>query len=157
MNRSTFSALALAVAALSSVGAQAADGSLSRDQVRAELAQAQRNGDLLAAGEAGLPQNQVNPAAYGAQPAAGVSREAVQAELAQYRREGVNPWAMSYNPLKSFKGTASRADVSAQYVESRDRVAAFTGEDSGSSYLASNDRAVAPGATRLAGTPVSGN
>ena len=151
MNRSTFSALALAVAALSSVGAQAADGSVSRDQVRAELAQAQRSGDLLAAGEAGLPQNQANPAAYGAQPAAaGVSRQAVQAELAQYRREGVNPWSMSYNPLKSFRSSTSRDAVTSQFLDAREQVAAFTGEDSGSSYLASNEGVALPGGTRLA-------
>lgn len=150
MNRSTFSALALAVAALSSVGAQAADGSVSREQVRAELAQAQRSGDLLAAGEAGLARNQANPAAYGAQSAAGLSREAVQAELAQYRREGVNPWSMSYNPLKSFRSSTSRDAVSSQFLEAREQVAAFTGEDSGSSYLASNDGVALPGGTRLA-------
>lgn len=151
MNRSTFSAIALAVAALSSVGAQAADGTVSREQVRAELAQAQRNGDVLAAGEAGLPQNQVNPAAFGAQAATAGSRDTVQAELAQYRRAGVNPWATSYNQLRSFKSTASRADVTAQYVQARDRVAAFTGEDSGSAYLASNDRVALPSGTRVAG------
>lgn len=153
MNRSTLSALALAVAALASVSAQAADGSLSRDQVRAELDQAQRNGDLLAAGEAGP----VNPASGTQVGSATLSREAVQTELAQYRREGVNPWSKSYNPLKAFRSTSSRADVTAQYVEARDRVAAFTGEDSGSAYLARNDRVAVPGGTRVAGVSVSGN
>lgn len=153
MNRSTLSALALAVAALASVSAQAADGALSREQVRAELAQAQRNGELLAAGEAGP----VNPALGAQAGGSTLSREAVRAELAQYRREGVNPWSKSYDPIKGFRSTASRADVTAQYVAAREQVAAFTGEDSGSAELASNDRVALPGGTRVAGVTVSGH
>ena len=64
------------------------------------------------------------------------SRAEVQAELAQYKQAGVNPWSIQYNPLKSFKSTASRADVTAQYIASRDQVNALNGEDSGSTYLA---------------------
>jgi hypothetical protein len=65
-----------------------------------------------------------------------LSRAQVQAELAQYKRAGVNPWAQWYDPLKSFKSTANRADVTAAYVASRDEVAALNGEDSGAAYLA---------------------
>ena len=68
------------------------------------------------------------------------SRAEVQAELAQYKQSGVNPWATSYNPLRSFKSTASRDQVTAAYIAARDEVAAFTGEDSGAAYLAQGGR-----------------
>ena len=64
------------------------------------------------------------------------TRAEVQAELAQYKAAGVNPWSTQYNPLKQFRGTRSRADVAAEYIASRAEVAALTGEDSGSRYLA---------------------
>jgi hypothetical protein len=64
------------------------------------------------------------------------SRAEVVAELHAYKKAGVNPWSISYNPLHHFKGTASRADVTAAYIADRDEVAAFTGEDSGAHYLA---------------------
>jgi len=60
----------------------------------------------------------------------------VQAELAQYKQAGVNPWASGYNPLKSFRSAKSRAQVEQEYMASRDEVRAMTAEDSGSSYLA---------------------
>jgi hypothetical protein len=59
----------------------------------------------------------------------------VQAELAAYKQTGVNPWSTSYNPLRSFQSTKSRAQVTAEYVGARDDVAALTGEDSGSAWL----------------------
>ena len=65
------------------------------------------------------------------------TRAEVQSELAQYKADGVNPWSIQYNPLKSFKSTASRAEVTAAYIADRDEVAAITGEDSGSTYFAS--------------------
>lgn len=77
------------------------------------------------------------------------TRAQVQAELAQYKREGVNPWSIQYNPLASFRSTADRADVTAAYIASRDEVSALNGEDSGAAYLA-QARGVAP-ATTLAG------
>ena len=64
------------------------------------------------------------------------SRAEVQAELAAYRQAGVNPWSTSYNPLRSFKSTASRDAVVGEYLASRNEVRALTGEDSGSQYLA---------------------
>lgn len=67
------------------------------------------------------------------------SRAVVQAELAQYKQSGVNPWAKSYNPLRGFESTKSRDQVTAEFIARRDRVAAFTGEDSGSAYLARTD------------------
>lgn len=77
------------------------------------------------------------------------SRAEVQAELAQYKQAGVNPWSRSYDPLKSFVSTKSRDQVAAEYVQARDRVAAFTREDSGSAYLA-RDRAAAVDVERVA-------
>lgn len=63
------------------------------------------------------------------------SRADVQAELAAYQAAGVNPWSISYNPLRSFHSATTREAVTAQYVASRDQVHAFTGEDSGSQWL----------------------
>ena len=60
----------------------------------------------------------------------------VQAELAQYKQAGVNPWSTTYNPLKYLRSTKSRAQVEQEYIASRDEVRAMTAEDSGSSYLA---------------------
>ena len=60
----------------------------------------------------------------------------VRAELAQYKQAGVNPWSMSYNPLKYFHSAKARAQVEQEYLASRDEVRAITAEDSGSSYFA---------------------
>ena len=65
-----------------------------------------------------------------------LSRAQVQQELAQFKASGVNPWSQSYDQLAGFQSNRSRADVTAEYVRSRDAVAAFTGEDSGSAFLA---------------------
>lgn len=78
------------------------------------------------------------------------SRAQVQAELAQFKQAGVNPWSIAYNPLRGFQSTKSRAEVVADYIASRDGVAAMTGEDSGSAYLAGG-RSVGAGET-LAGS-----
>ncbi len=63
------------------------------------------------------------------------TRAEVQADLAQYKRAGVNPWSTSYNPLKSFQSAKTRAQVQAEYVAHRDEVAAMVAEDSGSARL----------------------
>lgn len=81
------------------------------------------------------------------------SRAEVQAELAQYKQTGVNPWSIQYNPLKSFNSAKTRAQVQAEYLASRDAVAAFTSEDSGSAYLAARQPVRA--ATQLAGQPAN--
>lgn len=64
------------------------------------------------------------------------SRAEVQAELAQYKKSGVNPWSTSYNQLRGFQSTKSRAEVVGDYLVARNQVAATTGEDSGSAVLA---------------------
>ncbi|MCM2251136.1 MAG: DUF4148 domain-containing protein [Ramlibacter sp.] len=81
------------------------------------------------------------------------SRAEVQAELFAYQKAGVNPWSRSYNPLAGFRSATSRDQVIAEYIASRDEVAATHGEDSGSAYFAQAHRNGA--ATTLAGTPVS--
>jgi hypothetical protein len=78
------------------------------------------------------------------------TRAEVQAELLAYRQAGVNPWSISYNPLRSFRSTASREQVVADYLASREQVRAFNGEDSGSAYLAQGGSRAATGTT-LAG------
>jgi len=65
-----------------------------------------------------------------------LSRAEVMADLAQFRRSGVDPWADGYNPVAHFQGGKSRAEVQAEYLANRAAVAAFNGEDSGSAYMA---------------------
>jgi hypothetical protein len=79
------------------------------------------------------------------------SRVEVQAELGQFKKAGPSPWSIQYNPVASFKSGKSRDQVTAEYLASRNQVAAFTAEDSGSAYLAQN-RARTVGTT-LAGQP----
>jgi hypothetical protein len=62
-----------------------------------------------------------------------------------------NPWSTRFNPLDGFRSQRTRAEVQAEYIGERDRVHAFTGEDSGSAYLASRQKAGVP--TNLAGQP----
>jgi hypothetical protein len=82
-----------------------------------------------------------------------LTRAEVQAALAQYKAAGVNPWSTQYNPLKAFRSTTTRAEVVAEYIASRDQVAALNGEDSGSAYLAqAGGRRWKSGST-LAGMP----
>jgi hypothetical protein len=64
------------------------------------------------------------------------SRAEVQAELASFRAGAANPWSTTYDPLRQFQGSLSRGEVSAEYLAARDEVRAFSGEDSGSAYLA---------------------
>lgn len=81
------------------------------------------------------------------------TRAEVQAELFQFKQGGTSPWSIQYNPLATFKSTVSREAVTAAYLSSRSEVAAFTGEDSGSSYLAMTRGHDA--GTTLAGRPQS--
>lgn len=80
------------------------------------------------------------------------TRAEVQAELAAFKKSGVNPSSNQYNPLTQFSSQRSRADVAAEYATARDRVAAFTGEDSGSAYLAARNSKSAV-STQVAGQP----
>lgn len=72
-----------------------------------------------------------------------LSRADVQAQLQQYQAARVNPWSTSYNPLAHFTSTRTRAEVTAEYLQSRDEVQALNGEDSGSAYLTAHARRAA--------------
>lgn len=81
------------------------------------------------------------------------SRVQVQDELVQFRAEyPVSPWSFRYDPLARFQSTTTRADVTAAYIADRDAVAAFTGEDSGSAYLAQGTTHGVPANANLAST-----
>ena len=99
MNRKTLSILSLAVAALAAGNALAGDASTgkTRDQVRAELAEAQRTGNLFAGknmgnewtGGGATKLNELYPNQYPAQAVAtGKTRDQVRAELAEAQRTG---------------------------------------------------------------------
>ena len=89
----------------------------------------------------------------GDQPfAAARSRAEVQAELQQYKTFGVNPSSQSYNQLRDFQSTKTRAQVTAEFLQSRNVAAALTSEDSSSAFLSARTRAVDP---VLAGHPVN--
>jgi Domain of unknown function (DUF4148) len=84
------SVIAIALTAIAAGSVFAADMSpKTRDQVRAELAQAQRDGSLIADGQTSATFRQVFPGSY-MQPAAGstTSRDQVRAELVQAQRDG---------------------------------------------------------------------
>jgi len=64
------------------------------------------------------------------------TRAEVVAELGRFKSAGRSPWSILYNPLATFRSTKTRAEVHAEYLRSRDNVAAMNGEDSGSTLLA---------------------
>ena len=90
MNRTFVCALTAALATLAAAPSMAADAApKTRAEVRAELAQAQRMGEVPAAGTDGLTARQVQPQRYPAQAAeSGKTRAQVRAELDQARRNG---------------------------------------------------------------------
>jgi hypothetical protein len=63
------------------------------------------------------------------------TRAQVQAELAEFQRAGVDPWATSYDQLAHFRSTKTREAVTAEYRLARDQVHAMNSEDSGSQSL----------------------
>ena len=94
MNRTYFSAIALAAAAFTSGHALAADASApkTREQVKAELAEAIRTGDIVIDQESGKKANELFPGRYPAKPVAqGKTREQVKIELAEAIRTGQMP------------------------------------------------------------------
>ena len=107
----------------------------------------------LATAAFGAQADEADGSQYGVQFNGSRTRAEVQAELGQYQQARVNPWSTQYNPLAGFRSAKTRAQVQAEYLASRDAVAAFTSEDSGSAYLAA--RQPVRGATQLAGRPVN--
>jgi lambda repressor-like predicted transcriptional regulator len=78
---------ALALVAVATVAS--AQGGLTREQVKAELAEARRTGDIVANGETGQKLNELYPDRYPPKPVvAGKTRAEVKAELAEAIRTG---------------------------------------------------------------------
>jgi hypothetical protein len=81
------------------------------------------------------------------------TRAEVQAELFAYKKAGVNPWSMSYNPLRHFKSLTTREAVVAEFVAVRAQASALYGEDGGATYLSRFGTypfvAMLPGSTRV--------
>ena len=91
MNRSTLSAITVALAAFATGHAMAADASApkTREQVKAELAETIRTGNFVVNGETQQKANELNPGLYPAKPVVqGKTREQVKAELAEAIRTG---------------------------------------------------------------------
>ena len=65
-----------------------AQGGLTREQVKAQLTEAQRTGNIIAGGESGLTQRELNPYRYSAAPALTNTRAQVVRELAEATRNG---------------------------------------------------------------------
>jgi transposase-like protein len=110
-------------------GAAQAQFSKTREQVRAELMEAIRTGDIVNNSEIGLRLNEINPSAYPTKAmVTGNTRERVQAELAHAIRSGdmvandesgkklneVNPSAY---PPKQFVAGKTREQVKAELAE----------------------------------------
>jgi ABC-type transporter Mla subunit MlaD len=163
--------IALAVAALLTGHAQAADNSgKTREQVRAELAQAQRTGDVLAGKDAGFDEfnsgafkklNELNPAAYPAKVAeAGKTRAQVLAELAEARRTGdiqagkdagfdefnsgafkkLNELNPTAYPAKVSESGKTRAQVLAELAEAQRTGDIVADKDAGDEFSTANGR-----------------
>lgn len=97
----------------------------------------------LAVAALGAQADEADGSQFAAPLANGKSRAEVQADLAAYKQAGVNPWSISYNPLKTFRSGKTRAEVTGEFLASRDAVAAMNGEDSGSAYLAQHNGVLA--------------
>lgn len=141
--RTTVSILALAVAA-GPVFSQDAATAKTREQVRAELLEAQRTGDVMADGESGMKLNELYPRNFQSSVNANAqsrARTEVRAELLEAQRRGE---LMSFGDSESaftqrYPGRASgasgltRAEVKAQVLEAQRRGELMT-SDSGSSF-----------------------
>ena len=88
--KTRLSVVAIALSTLVAGHALAADPAQAktREQVRAELVEAQRNGSLIADGETGLRFNQVSPHLYPQATVVAKTRADVKAELAQAQANG---------------------------------------------------------------------
>lgn len=124
IRKATF-ALALAAAA----GGALSQGSLTREQVQAELAEAIRSGDIVGNGETGQKLNELNPARYPAKPVVyGRTRSQLGVELADAIRTGdtigngetgqkLNEMYPARYPPKPVVAGKTRADVRAELAE----------------------------------------
>lgn len=127
--KSRLSVIAIALSTLVAGHALAADSSIAktREQVRAELVEAQRNGNLIADGETGMRQNQLRPDLYPQAATVGKTRAEVQAELAEARANGDlianGESGARYNQLYPEQYAASRtgADVAETVAQGKTR------------------------------------
>ena len=133
MNRNLLSALSLSLAALVAGNAFAADASApkTRDQVRAELLEAQRTGNIVAQGNSGKMLNELYPNQYPAKAAVqGYTREQVLADLAEAKRTGniiapgnsgkmLNELYPSQYPAKAVAHGLSREQVVAELEQAQ--------------------------------------
>lgn len=132
-------ALALAGPMATTTHAQSAN---TRDQVRAELAEAIRTGNVLANGESGVTLRELYPHRYPAAPAAGVTRAQVLAELKETQRAGdtiapgdaglrLNELHPRAYPPKAVVAGPARAQVRAELREALRTGNVLAGGDSG--------------------------
>ena len=129
MNSAKFSAIVLAVAAVASGSAFAADGALTREQVKAELVAAQRTGNVFANSETGLLAKDMFPSQYPAEyTTAEMSREQVKAELVAAQRAGnviangeSGQTVAALNPARfpAAVSTKTRAEVKAELAQAQ--------------------------------------
>ncbi|APW41797.1 DUF4148 domain-containing protein [Rhodoferax saidenbachensis] len=160
--------IALAVATLVTGHAQAADFGKTREQVRAELTEAQRTGDMAASknqGEefgaaSGYKLNELFPAAYPAKPVVtGKTREQVRAELAEAQRSGniaasknqgeefgaasgqkLNDLFPAAYPAKPVVAGKTRAQVAAELAEAKRTGDIVASNNQGDVFFAGNGR-----------------
>ena len=78
-------------------------------------------------------------------------RVVVQAQDIPAVSSVTNPSSTSYDPLAQFRSDRGRAQVASEYVEFREVVSAFTGEDSGSGYLSGRAAAAGESISTVAG------
>jgi hypothetical protein len=138
-SRSTLVLLAL----LTSLAATAhAQSGRTREQVKAELAEAMRTGNVMANAESGLTLREMYPQRYGAAPASTLSRAQVLQELADAQRSGdiiangdsglrlnqLNPQAYPPKPVVAGK---TRAEVQAELREALRTGTVLAGGESG--------------------------
>lgn len=130
MKTSYAAIIALTLSTLAAGYASAADVGKTRDQVRAELAEAQRTGDIVAFGDSGKKLNELYPSRYPAQAVVqGKTRAQVLAELAEAQRTGdivadsesgkkLNELYPSRYPAKATQ-TNTRAQVLAELAQAK--------------------------------------
>jgi hypothetical protein len=131
----------LVLAATLGAGAHAQVGT-TREQVKAELAEAIRTGNVLANGESGLTLRELFPQRYPATPTAGATRAQVIAELKEAQRTGdiiapgdsglrLNELYPQAYPPKAVAAGKTRAEVQAELREALRTGNVLAGGDSG--------------------------
>ena len=63
------------------------------------------------------------------------TRAEVLAELAAFKKSGINPWSTSYQPMHHLRSSTTREAVQLEAIASRETMVALGAEDSGSFYL----------------------